>query len=94
MKKTLRIIVCILLVLLIGVNVYLGRLFLSSKSENEELNNKLTEINNQISEANNQIEELNNKINDLSNSEDNKNLILEYTNWKHHLEKLEKVMDY
>lgn len=94
MKKAFRIVICLLLLVLIGVNIYLGRLFLMSKDENDNLHNEVDNLNNQIIDTNKQIEDLNNTYNNLSNNEDNKDLILEYSNWKHHKEKLEKVMDY
>lgn len=65
-----------------------------SKDENENLHNEVDNLNNQIIDTNKQIDDLNNTYNNLSNNEDNKDLILEYSNWKHHKEKLEKVMDY
>lgn len=92
MKKTFRILICLLLLLLIGVNIYLGRLFLLAKQENDDLHLEVNNINEKINEADKQTESLNDTYNDLTNK--NSDLVLEYSNWQHHLEKLEKIMDY
>lgn len=94
MKKTFKILICLLLLFLIGVNVYLGRLFLVAQDENNNLHNEIDNINEKIVEIDKSIENLNNTYNNLSNDENNKDLLLEYTNWCHHKEKLEKIMDY
>lgn len=94
MKKTFKIIISILLILLIGVNIYLGRLFLIVKEEKDTLINEKENIETKVSDLNNNIDELNNRISELENDPNNTNLVTEYTNWTHHLEKLKEIMDY
>lgn len=94
MKKTFRIIICILLLLLVSINVYLGRLFILKNNEKEELLNDKNKIEDIVSDKEESIKALNDKYNKLMDDENNSNLILEYDNWQRHLEKLKEIMDY
>lgn len=65
-----------------------------AKETRDNLQNEVDSLNEKINDCNSKIDDLNNTYDELSNDENNKDLLLEYSNWKHHKEKLEKVMDY